>query len=509
MDDFNNKGITEQDNMNGLLNVYNNEIQCPYSNDDITEPREVMEGFKGKDFHISFVDKNVSKTYPPRPYITSTINSESPFPVSKTSKILQRLYQKGKITYIRTDSFNMSNAAKSMIKNYIDKINPDLVDTRKFHHGKSGIHECIRPTNINYDSSKLSNPDERRIYKMICKRSIIYMMKEEISNVYQYKIKVDDSEDYFSLKLKEIVSPGFKEYLGEVNDDSNLIKQINDGDKIDYVKIFTSKSLSRKDLLTEGKLITKLKNYGIGRPSTYSHIIENMKLKNYVKIGNVKEEKVKYEQIVLQKDKIKTKKEVSKLPPQKNRLMITDMGLMVNDFLEEKFSQIMKYEYSSELEGYLDKIEEGEITKNEVIKLLYTDLKNVLDELKSFVKTLKNVKEIEIEPEYPFTEIKVKHTRYGWKIVSKVPGLPKDLYTDFDDDLKTDIKSITKNDILDYLPIIKEYQGEIMVILDGHDGGKYIKYKNKNIPIPRNIKYKSSHTFREMDIEDLVKVIKL
>lgn len=510
IDDFKNNGVTENDSLNGIFNIHNQGITCSYSDTELKEPETILSNFKDKDFKIHFFNKERVKTYPPKPYITSSINSESPYPVSRTSSILQGLYQRGLITYIRTDSYNMSSSAKGMIKRFINEnIGNDMVDSRKFHHNQPGIHECIRPTDIfkyPLNTSKLSNPQEKVIYNMIYKRSLIYMMKEEVSDIYHYKIKVDNDDNYFILKLKEIIEPGFRMYTGELDDDKELIQKICDLENVKYKKIYSNKTINRKDLLTEGRLITKLKNYGIGRPSTYSHIIENMKTKNYIKIGNVKGESLKYEQLVLEKNIIKTKVDTAKCPPQKNRLLITEMGLRVNDFLEEKFKTIMNYNYSAGLEEYLDKIQEGSISKNEVIKILFKDIKTSLDELKDFIKSLKNVSEIVLEPEQGFTEIKIKHTRYGWKIVSKIQGLSKEIYTDFDDDLKTNINEITNDDIRDFLPVIKIHNDKPLIILTGHDGGKYIKYDNKNIPLSRDIKFKSMDTFREMDINNIIKI---
>lgn len=468
-----------------------------------TEILKILNKYKNNQpLNISFVKCTEKKESPPLPFITSSLMSNSPYSAHETSKILQSLYQGGHITYIRTDSYNISNTFKQEIAKHIninkgsnflnnEKIENNLENTR--------AHECIRPVNM-FKILKLKNPQSNTIYNMIFKRTLQYLMTDYIYDSYMFKINIPDDEDYFILKINNTKHLGFKEKIEDNLQEINKFKTLK---HINYDSIYSSYEFSRLKLLSEGSLITRLKKLNIGKPSTYSHIINNMKNKKYIQIKNIPEEKIKKNYYVLKNDNIFTEKKNFIIPEQLKKIIITDRGENVTNFLENNFSKIINYDYSSELEKYLDLIEKQEKTPEEVIKLFYTEFKDKIEELKKELKKDKVISEYKYDDYDIFKNIRIKNTRYGWKIITNIHN--KDYYLNIDSEIISNIKNIVLDDIKKYLPIVQYHENNPIILLDGHDNGKYIKYMSKNIPLPKNIKYKNDIFFKNINLINYIK----
>ena len=488
----------------GLFLEYKNYI-LPFSR-EITEETEILDllsKYNTEKLNISFIDCKVKKESPPLPFITSSIMSSSPYSAHETSKVLQKLYQGGHITYIRTDSYNISNTFKQEIASHItshkgsEYLNNDKLGSTL----NTKAHECIRPVNM---SKVFKSKDQKNItiYNMIHKRTLHYLMTDYESYSYTFKVYTADciDEDYFILKINNTKHLGFRE-----NGDNN-IDEINKLKQLEYIipdSIYSSYDLSRPKLLSEGSLITRLRKLNIGRPSTYAHIINNMKAKKYIRIKNIPEKKIKKKIYILKNTHIYSEKKYFIIPEQSNKIVPTDRGIKVTNFLEDNFSKIINYEYSSKLEEYLDLIEERKITSEEVIILFYSDFKDKIEEMRKELKTDKAISEYKYEDYDIFKNIRIKNTRYGWKIIVCV--FKKDCYLNVNSKILENIDTVTIEDIKEYFPIIQYHENIPIILLDGHDNGKYIKYMGGNIPLPKNIKYKSNSFFENIDLVEYIK----
>ena len=348
------------------------------------EAKKFLENHIAADFSISDVETKPGKKSPAPPFTTSTLQQEASrklgFSVANTMRVAQRLYEAGKITYMRTDSVNLSKTALAMAKEeIIDKFGEKYSKTRNFStktKGAQEAHEAIRPTYFNNDSVDAAS-DEQRLYSLIWKRAIASQMSEAKLEKTVVKIASTKADDRFMASGEVIKFDGFLKVYIEGTDDENgeqegVLPEVKKGDKLQLVEMrgrerFT-KHLPR---YTEASLVKKMEELGIGRPSTYAPTISTIQKREYV----VKESRPPIQKEIglftLKDGAIKSETLKENMNSEKAKLFPTDIGTLVNEFLVQFFEDIMEYSFTANVEKEFDDIAEGKKVWNQMIKDFY------------------------------------------------------------------------------------------------------------------------------------------
>ncbi len=351
------------------------------------EVSEFLNEIKEAEFKISDVIKKPAKKTPSAPFTTSTLQQEASrkmgFSVSKTMMVAQKLYESGKITYMRTDSVNLSSLAvntakKEIISNYGEKYsNPRKYSTKS--KGAQEAHEAIRPTYLNKQKVEGSS-DEQRLYDLIWKRTIASQMSDAQTEKTSIKIANNANSRIFSANGEVIKFDGFlKVYLESTDDEqeeknTSLLPQVNANDIVinNYVEA-VQKFARHPARYTEASLVRKLEELGIGRPSTYAPTISTVQKRGYV----VKEArdgiKRKIISFLLSGATIKEELRSENTGYEKNKLFPTDIGMVVNDFLIENFKEILDFNFTAKVEQQFDEIADGKLQWKKMIKNFYDD----------------------------------------------------------------------------------------------------------------------------------------
>lgn len=350
------------------------------------EAASFLEKCRTAEFTIADIVNRPSKRTPAAPFTTSTLQQEASrklgFSVSQTMSVAQRLYEEGKITYMRTDSVNLSSLALNTAKAKIINLHGEkYVKTRQYKTKSKGAqeaHEAIRPTYI--DQEEISgSAQEKRLYDLIWKRTIASQMADAELERTTISIKISNSPEVFQAVGEVIRFDGFlKVYMEstdneEENGDSKaLLPQVTVGQELRVDSMLATERFSQKPpRYTEASLVKKLEEQGIGRPSTYAPIITTIQNRGYV----VKEDRPgverEFTQLTLRHNKIAEKVKTENTGAEKSKLFPTDIGMIVNDFLVKYFKKIMDYNFTARVEVNLDEIADGKRIWNEVIEEFY------------------------------------------------------------------------------------------------------------------------------------------
>ena len=343
----------------------------------------------------NIIKKKVTKN-PPPPFITSTIQIEAGKKFGASAKsimnCLQKLYEDGKITYHRTDSVLLSKDIKNNIKNYINSnFENNYLQLRNFKNKTKNAqeaHEAIRPTNINLTSLNSSSLDNK-IYELIWKRTMASQMASCILNVMEIYIQMSNREETFTAKVEKQIFDGYRKIYQEMKKkededeavNSVLSGDVKKGDTLEYESMEAKERFKNPPTrYTEATLVKKMETLEIGRPSTYASIMTTVQERNYVKKTNVKGEKMDIIKLVLIKDKIKEVKDNQTIGACKNALVPTNTGIMTCEYLNQHFSNIMDYSFTSNIEKKLDEISQNQNNYYTILDNFYTKLKVHLDE---------------------------------------------------------------------------------------------------------------------------------
>jgi DNA topoisomerase I len=337
------------------------------------------------EFVITSVEKKPGKKSPAPPFTTSTLQQEASrklgFSVAKTMLVAQQLYESGKITYMRTDSVNLSNLALAKAKEVIEKTYGNkYVKTRQFvTKSKSAqeAHEAIRPTYLEKQEIEGDN-SQKRLYDLIWKRTIASQMADAELEKTNIVIDVSTAVEKFIAKGEVIKFDGFlKVYLESTDDDDQdvqkgMLPPLATGDKMDREEITATEKYNQPPpRYTEASLVKKLEELGIGRPSTYAPTISTIQKREYV----VKEDRDgidrHYEFLQLINGRINEERKLEKSRYEKAKLFPTDIGIVVNNFLVEYFAEVMDYHFTARVEKEFDEIANGNKVWNEMIKEFY------------------------------------------------------------------------------------------------------------------------------------------
>ncbi|WP_318345300.1 type I DNA topoisomerase [Flagellimonas baculiformis] len=349
----------------------------------------------GADFSVADLDKKPAKKSPAAPFTTSTLQQEASrklyFSVSRTMQVAQRLYEAGLITYMRTDSVNLSNEALSAAKEAIvQNYGENYSQTRNFTgktKGAQEAHEAIRPTDMKLQSPSLER-DQSKLYELIWKRTLASQMSDAQLERTNVKIKASTHQEEFTANGEVVKFDGFlKVYLEGTDDEEGAEEQegmlpaMKVGEALQNVFISATERFTRPPYrYTEASLVKKLEELGIGRPSTYAPTISTIQNRGYVEKGSIEGTERKYFQLVLEKGKVAEEQLTEMVGSDKGKLVPTDIGMIVNDFLVSNFTKILDYNFTAQVEEDFDEIATGEEDWQQMMKNFYKDFHpNVLE----------------------------------------------------------------------------------------------------------------------------------
>ena len=352
----------------------------------IEEARTFLEDSIGAHYTVDGIDKKEGTRTPPPPFTTSTLQQEASrklhFPVNLTMRVAQALYERGLITYMRTDSTNLSSLALGTSKKYIvENFGAQYSRTRQFQTRSKGAqeaHEAIRPTFIaNTDID--GTAQEKKLYRLIWKRTVASQMADARVLATTARIASDRREERFSAQALEILFDGYmKLYMGgsdedEARDSEVILPEIHPGDPMGNKSITAEcKFTQPPQRYTQGTLTRKLEELGIGRPSTWGTIVPTLAAgRGYITEGDKEGKKVEVENLTLTGNSIRTTRKHETIGAEKRRLMPQEIGIIVSDFLVREFPEIMDYDFTANVEEDFDLIAEGKASWNDTISGFY------------------------------------------------------------------------------------------------------------------------------------------
>ena len=472
---------------------YNLLAELSHRFDTEEETRKFIESCINAAYKVESIEKKPATRQPAPPFTTSTLQQEAArklgFSVANTMRVAQQLYESGKITYMRTDSVNLSSLALGMAKKEIAaNYGAEYVKTRQYHtktKGAQEAHEAIRPTYLDQHTIK-GTADERKLYELIWKRTIASQMADAQMERTNVNIGISTNDKQFVATGEVILFDGFlKVYMESYDDDraedtSAILPPIEKGTMLDMEKMEAQQRYTRHPLrYTEASLVKKMEELGIGRPSTYAPTISTIQKREYVTKGDVKGEPQSFKIITLKNGKITEKMGKENYGAEKGKLLPTDIGVLVNKFLTQYFESIIDYNFTANVEKEFDKIAEGKRKWNAMIKDFYKGFH------KQIVSTTENSgkfsgeKMLGIDPTSG-KKVYVKVGRFGpvaqigdteSEEKPRFAGLKKDM----------SIESVTLEEVLklfDFPRILGEYEGKEITVAVGRFG-PYVKHDNK------------------------------
>ena len=344
----------------------------PKTFDSQAEAEAFLQQNVGAQFKVASLEKKPAKKSPAPPFTTSTLQQEAArklhFSVSKTMTVAQRLYESGFITYMRTDSVNLSAEALNTAKMAIVQLfGESYSQTRNFatkSKGAQEAHEAIRPTDMSRPTIA-AEPDQNKLYELIWKRTLASQMADAQLERTTVKIAADKHDEQFVATGEMIQFDGFLKVYLESSDDEDeeqegMLPNLKKGEPLTDRNITATQRFSRpQPRYTEASLVKKLEELGIGRPSTYAPTISTIQNRGYVERSALEGEVRYYEQLILQKGIIKAQTLSEKVGADKGKLIPTDIGSVVNDFLVSHFETVMNYNFTAQVENSFDQIAEG------------------------------------------------------------------------------------------------------------------------------------------------------
>ena len=468
-----------------------------------------LEKCKGQQFKISDISKKPMQRVPAPPFTTSTLQQEAArklgFSVAQTMSVAQRLYEAGIITYMRTDSVNLStlclNASK---KEIVETLGEKYSKRRQYQTRSKGAqeaHEAIRPTYMDQHEIQ-GTMQERRLYELIWKRTIASQMadaeiEKTIITIVPTSSK-EETENCFVASAEVVTFDGFLRVYRESFDDENTEEQVSttidaqltEGQLLNYKEIQAIERFSQCPLrYTEASLVKKLEELGIGRPSTYAPTISTIQQREYVQKGDKKGEKRNYKQFTLKAGKdIKESEKNEIVGNEKGKLLPTDIGTVVNDFLVNNFENIVSYDFTAEVEKDFDEIAEGKENWQEAMADFYKKFEpqceKVLHE-RSEHKAGERV--LGIDPKSG-KEVCVKIGRFGPVVqIGSANDTEKPRFAQLSKGQS--LQTITLEDALELFKLpreLGEYEGATISIGTGRFG-PYVLHNKQYVSIPKEI----------------------
>tara|TARA_B100000575_G_scaffold150744_1_gene120199 strand:- start:18605 stop:21055 length:2451 start_codon:yes stop_codon:yes gene_type:complete len=466
-------------------------------------------------FTINNVDQKPAKKSPTPPFTTSTLQQEASrklgFGVTRTMSAAQKLYEAGLITYMRTDSVTISEEAKSSIIQKIEaKYGKDYVNTRHYKNKNKSAqeaHEAVRPTDIDVEEIT-SDFDQQRLYQLIWRRTISSQMSDALIERTTVSIESNRYDPIFIAKGEVIKFDGFLRIYTEGTDEEDeeekgILPIMSLSDKLKLLSINSRESFSRPpSRYTEASLVKKLEELGIGRPATYATTISTIQNRGYVAKGINEGVERHFNFIELVQNEIKHTKLKEKTGSNKGKLVPTDIGTIVNDFLVDNFNNILDYGFTAQVEKNFDKIASGDQNWTDIIKLFYNDFHENVNEVKDKAERQSGEKVLGSDP-VSGRIVKVRLGKYGpIAQIGTVDEEEKPIFASLTKDQQLD--TITLNEALELFKFPKQigsYKDEIVTINNGRYG-PYVKFSTKSISIPNDLNPNSINLDQAIELID-------
>ena len=468
---------------------------------DIESAREFLQRCIGAEFTISDIEKKEGTRTPAAPFTTSTLQQEASrklrMSVSQTMSIAQKLYEHGLITYMRTDSTNLSSLAINSAKSFIcDNFGQEYSKVRQYKtkaKGAQEAHEAIRPTYIENTTIE-GTPQEKKLYELIWKRTVASQMADARIMKTDIKVSVRSAEtlmeEKFNVQASEVLFDGFLKLYMESTDEPSqddemaILPEMNIGDRMFENGITAEcKFTSAPSRYSEATLVKKLEELGIGRPSTYAPTISTLtKGRGYIVKGDKTGEKHHVTNLSLSKGVIKENAKTETIGSEKGRLLPQDIGMIVTDYLVKNFETILDYGFTANVEKDFDKIAEGELTWCSVISDFYGPFHTRVEETLSNREYSNVSRELGVDPKDGLPLV-ARFGQYG-PYVQKGDGDQKQYASLAPGQL---IESITLEEALKLFELprtVGQHEGIDIICTKGRFG-PYIKYGDKNISLPR------------------------
>ncbi|MFT7385785.1 MAG: DNA topoisomerase-1, partial [Nonlabens sp.] len=447
---------------------------------------------KGAKFDVADLVKKPAKKSPAPPFTTSTLQQEASrklfFNVSRTMQLAQRLYEAGLITYMRTDSVNLSNEAKEGAQEEISKAYGEQYHMERNYKGKSKgaqeAHEAIRPTNFAVHSSG-ADRDQTRLYELIWKRAIASQMSDAKLERTNVTITADTHDKKFTANGEIVKFEGFLKVYLESTDDEDLEQQgllpdLKIGQNLLNKRITATERFSRPPYrYTEASLVKQLEELGIGRPSTYAPTITTIQNRKYVEKGQSEGLERDYVQLILSEDKVAEKKLTEKTGSDKNKMIPTDVGRVVNNFLVEHFGSILDYNFTANVEESFDNIAEGKEVWTDMMSLFYKTFHPTVQDVAENAEREVGERVLGTHPESG-KPISVRLGRFG--AMAQIGSAEDEEKPEFASLLPTqNLNTITLEEVMELFKLprtVGEYNGHPVEVNQGRFG-PYVKYNEK------------------------------
>ena len=464
---------------------------------DIHSAQALLEKCIGAEFSISSIEKKEGTRTPAAPFTTSTLQQEAArkigLSVSQTMSIAQKLYEHGLITYMRTDSTNLSGLAINTAKKFItDNFGEEYSKVRQYKTrtmGAQEAHEAIRPTYIENTSIE-GTPQEQKLYELIWKRTVASQMADAKVMKTDIKVGSDRIEEKFNVQATQVLFDGFLKLYMEGSDDpqqddeSVILPEMNVGNIMHMMEMTADcKFTSAPARYSEPTLIKKLEELGIGRPSTYAPTITTLtKARGYVVKGDKPGHKKQVTNLTLKNNVIKSSSKTETVGAEKKRLLPQDIGIIVADFLVKNFPDVLDYGFTADVEEDFDKIAEGEIAWNSLIGEFYGPFHGKVQETLSNKEYSHVSRDLGTDPK-DGQPLVARFGQYG-PYIQKGDGETKQYASLAPGQL---IESITLEEALKLFELprtVGRHEGIDIICTKGRFG-PYIKYGDKNVSLPR------------------------
>lgn len=460
------------------------------------DSKEAAEAFlkscMNKTFEVDSIEKKPTRRSPAPPFTTSTLQQEASrklgFSVSQTMVVAQKLYESGKITYMRTDSVNLSETALQASEQEIKTSFGDKFHKKRQYATKSKgaqeAHEAIRPTYFNVHQVD-GDSNEKKLYDLIWKRAIASQMADAELEKTTIKFKTAGVSETFEATGEVIKFEGFlKVYLESSDDDTNeenndaLLPPLEKGDKMLTKEIVATQRFSQPPpRYTEASLVKKMEELGIGRPSTYAPTISTILKRNYAEKGDREAKQRNYDVLVLKDNSIVSKTLIENFGSEKSKLFPTDIGIVVNDFLAENFGNIIDYNFTATVEKEFDEIAEGLKEWTQMIDSFYNPFHKDVEKTIAESERARGARLIGVDPES------------GKNVYGRIGRYGPLIQIGENDDENKKFANLRKGQLLDAISLeeslelfklprsIGEYEDSELVVAVGRFG-PYIKHKN-------------------------------
>ena len=458
-----------------------------------------------RDYRIQKQYHKEEKKYSGSPFITSSLQQSSQgelgISVKATMNIAQKLYENGKITYMRTDSTNISSDFQGLLCNHIKNTYGQNYyqpcNSNKKVKGAQEAHECIRVTSLDHVLNDKYSEYDKKLYELIKKRTITSHMKPALYDNLIYELSNEELKDgHFQGSIRVLVYDGFLRYSDDKLELHNKSDDLND--EIYHLDecICSEVETRSPQYLNESAIVKKLEKSGIGRPSTYASLIATLYNRNYTEIKTIKGLTIDKKTITLNKnDKLIEKTKSVKLSDQKKKIILTDLGKQVLDYLMNHFSMIINIEFTSLVEQDLDRVANGEIEWQTVVGKVYDSFKDNLI-IQRGIKNSYEPSEIDLG-EYEGHKVLLKNGRYGPYVFYKKKNIGLSYLLEKKPCSYEEITLDFIKDTIRYPISVGNHKGKKIEICLG-PYGKYMKYEKKNYRVDQKDNYSLEECIRKI-----------